>query len=89
MARGTQRTPGPSITDEAEPAKLPSGSVLEDVIQKVDKGDVAGLERTLDALILDDSDYTEFGRRVSGYVRKYDDDAIAAYMSNQRKGTHG
>ena len=89
--KGTEipAAPGPSITDDAKPLKLRPGPVLEDMIQEVDKGGFAGLERRLEALILEDPDHTEFGRRISEYVGKYDDDAIVAYISNQRKGRNG
>lgn len=74
----------PPATDENKTPLLPPRSVLETLVEKVDLGDFAGIEETLEKLFLMDSGYADFCATIREYAARFDDDAILDYIESQR-----
>jgi hypothetical protein len=64
-----------------EPIQRPPRVFLEEIAAKVDRGDFAGLERTIDNLMVDNADYVRFCDQIRRYVRGYDDEAITRFLA--------
>ncbi len=78
----------------AKPSKLPDGKlekrppveVLDEIIQKVERGDYAGLERILAGLEGEDADYGSFCGRIRQCAKNYDDEGILEYIRAEGRG---
>ena len=81
-----ERAAKPSKLPDDKPEKMPTQEVLDEIIQKVEWGDYAGLERILDGLEAEDANYGGFCSRIREYSRNYDDEAILEYIRTKGSG---
>ncbi len=75
----------PSTTGASQQVKLPPAEVLDDIIQMVDVGDFAALERTLEELLIVHPGYADFCAAIREHASQYDDEAILEYVDRQRR----
>lgn len=80
---------GPAISEPAQPPapdemtaviKRPPRIFLKKIAEKVDRGDFSGLERILQDLEMENSDYGRFCDRIRRYAKRYDDEAISRFL---------
>jgi CheY-like chemotaxis protein len=69
-------------TDEAEPAKIPSRAVLDEIIYHAERGEFTKLSRILDELELEDAKYGGFSDGARKHARRYDDERIVEYIKS-------
>ncbi len=70
-----------------KPEKKPPRAVLEEMIEKVERGENTMLERIQSDLEAEDAAYCGFCARVREHARRYDDEAIIRFIKEIGKNS--
>ncbi len=55
--------------------------IVEELLDKSERGDFTGIAHILDALIVEDDAYHMFCDKVRAHAKRYDDEAIITYLN--------